>query len=101
MIFRKMPAPFATPTGISGIFGRMESAPGFIPTSTRSPRIRIFRAQPVPEVQEKERRGREATTPFIPKVCENLVMSSRSDVEQNMLAKQISSQAGGLRNFLA
>ena len=48
-----------------------------------------------------ERRGREATTPLIPKVCEKLGMSSRSDVVQNMLAKQTAFQAGRLRNFLA
>ena len=61
----------------------------------------FFRTQPVSKVQEKERRGREATTPLIPKVCEKLDTSSRSDVVQNMHAKQTSFQAGGLRNFLA
>ena len=39
--------------------------------------------------------------PLIPKVCEKLDMSSRSDVVQNMLDKQTSFQAGRLRNFLA
>ena len=39
--------------------------------------------------------------PLIPKVCEKLSMPSRSDVVQNMLAKQTAFQAGRLRNFLA
>ena len=38
IIFRKMSAPFDPPTGISGIFGGMESAPVFTPASERSMR---------------------------------------------------------------
>ena len=56
--------------------------------------------QPVSEVQEKDRRGQEATTPLISKVHEKVVMSSHSDVVQNTLAEQTSFQAGRLCNFL-
>ena len=53
------------------------------------------------KVQEKERRRREATMPLTSKVCEKPLMSSRSDVVQNMLAKQTSFQADRLHDFLA
>ena len=56
---------------------------------------------PYLKLKKKKEGSERATAPLIPKVCEKLVMSSRSDVVQNMLAKQTSFKAGRLRNFLA
>ena len=52
MKFRKMSVPFAPPTGISGIFGRMESAQGSLwdemgmPRTRNRLRIRILNLSP-------------------------------------------------------
>ena len=60
----------------------------------------FFRAKPVSQVQEKERRGRDEPTLMISEVCDKLILT-QNDVVQNMLGQQTSFCAGRLRDYLA